>query len=549
MYQQYVQPNTSSTDNVSSSTFYHFPSSPPDQTPEQPPGPPNSSRTSPYDQEPIRSPWIARSTTEQSEPPNTTTDSSPWVPLVDTSQQQQPGQAASPHIQQTVYVHSPNVIISPASIQFDMANSPQAQQQDSQVPPPSTPIQYWTAPTTTPVGAPLPPVYSASYNPVGGTGVITSGFPAIVTPYTPPQTPIQPIPMGYVEVHVPPHLLPMDPHGMDSTTYNEVTELFQATGNGRIPTALYKVNVPSHRIQAWNNFREQLPEDHKETQQLWHGTAKDSITSICTSAFRLPDFGGMLGKGCYFALHSEKAARHAEKHANNQVLLCDVLPGSSYRTKTSAEARYACTNEDTIKSVHNSVWAENFVTPELAVYNVDQILPKYMLEFNNPTRTVGIGARPWFPKPQSKKQKFLRGIVRILLFLCTVGIGLVVPLILTFTWLERESWAASNLTEQGVCSILDVDVSCAKTCSCEYRVNVWESEDNRTVVRRHLKGHGSCGKFRPTCWYSRNNQDVDEVRFRGHHRLGAQITTISFYVVGGCLGVCCGALLFLLPNW
>eukprot|EP01006_Ploeotia_vitrea_P055889 TRINITY_DN68043_c0_g8_i1.p1 TRINITY_DN68043_c0_g8~~TRINITY_DN68043_c0_g8_i1.p1 ORF type:complete len:490 (-),score=26.22 TRINITY_DN68043_c0_g8_i1:116-1399(-) len=168
-----------------------------------------------------------------------------------------------------------------------------------------------------------------------------------------------------------------------------VTRSFTRTAGGRQLLAVWEITPPATTLAAWQHFKAGLPQSLQAVTAVWHGSSRSNISNICASHFKLPSCtsdkhnkDGMLGRSCYFATHAEKAARHAEKYNNNQLLLCDVIPGKAYCTNSHQSAAKVRAQQDTLRQYYNSVWARGYVkTPELAIFDPLAALPRFLIEF------------------------------------------------------------------------------------------------------------------------------------------------------------------------
>eukprot|EP01006_Ploeotia_vitrea_P042606 TRINITY_DN66639_c3_g4_i4.p1 TRINITY_DN66639_c3_g4~~TRINITY_DN66639_c3_g4_i4.p1 ORF type:complete len:319 (-),score=24.31 TRINITY_DN66639_c3_g4_i4:252-1208(-) len=250
--------------------------------------------------------------------------------------------------------------------------------------------------------------------------------------------------------------------------YQQVSDLFVATAAGRPVVNIFQVENPPEVTAKWQQFKDSLPEAEQERETgLWHGSSRAAISNICLSSFKLPTMaGGMLGPGCYFAQQAEKACRHAEKHANNQVLLCKVLPGVACKVATAHHAFLAANNTTEIQRHYHSLWGHSFVTPELAHFRPEAALPQFVVEFT-PTQMV-LPIPIMFPVPASPPLGVMfdstpantpdprrKGKATIFVSCWLLFVGATVATVITaVTYTGREVWADRYLTDVGTCRVV-----------------------------------------------------------------------------------------------
>merc|ERR1712217_573544 len=144
--------------------------------------------------------------------------------------------------------------------------------------------------------------------------------------------------------------------------------------------------------------------------QLFHGTRMSSAQKIATDGFKLPTYGGLYGKGIYFASNPHKSASYApesswspffrrwwekgfvdaiSRNSEGQMLLCDVFLGS---TKLVLGTWSQISPEEDLKGGwfrktfgiggYNSVYAPGVLGhTEYIVYEEHQAVPRYLFEF------------------------------------------------------------------------------------------------------------------------------------------------------------------------
>lgn len=147
--------------------------------------------------------------------------------------------------------------------------------------------------------------------------------------------------------------------------------------------------------------------DGEETKEEWgfHGSTKDSILKIALGGFLHPDDlkklkqavnvntskakpkkkknimkekpvelldDGYYGKGIYFTTYSDYAMWYSSERESDQVLLCKLLPGKSFKCFKRMDGLGCQIGHDSHVSPRGN---------EIVVFNSDQILPRYIVSF------------------------------------------------------------------------------------------------------------------------------------------------------------------------
>jgi len=142
----------------------------------------------------------------------------------------------------------------------------------------------------------------------------------------------------------------------------------------------------------------------KKNQELWgfHGTSGDSIQKISASNFLHPDAlkqlaaqkgkkkpvakhkmkekppeildDGYYGKGIYFTMFSDYALWYSEERNSDQVLLCKLLPGKSFKCTKRMDG------QGLVKGHHSHISPKG---NEIVIFDPDQILPRYIIYFES----------------------------------------------------------------------------------------------------------------------------------------------------------------------
>lgn len=134
----------------------------------------------------------------------------------------------------------------------------------------------------------------------------------------------------------------------------------------------------------------------------FHGTGPEGVEGIPKTGFRLPNEAGMFGKGIYFATDSSKSARTIYTKGSNTLLLCEVLLG---RSKTTDQADQTLNGESLKEECFDSVFAPRgsaVQNDEYVVFNPDQALVKYIIQYRSSSACVAITSKPIGAKPTRK---------------------------------------------------------------------------------------------------------------------------------------------------
>jgi len=152
----------------------------------------------------------------------------------------------------------------------------------------------------------------------------------------------------------------------------------------------FRVHCPALE-QRFDEFCEAHGRDRRASnrQKLFHGTPRESARSILSSGFRLPEKGGMFGKGVYFASAPLKSFQYAR--GDGTILLCEVALGKTmktYHANNSLEPERDLSRNWFLKALgmqnFDSVTASSgplgcVRVPEYVVYKTEQAVPRYLL--------------------------------------------------------------------------------------------------------------------------------------------------------------------------
>eukprot|EP00931_Biecheleriopsis_adriatica_P021900 TRINITY_DN14194_c0_g1_i1.p1 TRINITY_DN14194_c0_g1~~TRINITY_DN14194_c0_g1_i1.p1 ORF type:complete len:367 (-),score=26.43 TRINITY_DN14194_c0_g1_i1:43-1143(-) len=127
-------------------------------------------------------------------------------------------------------------------------------------------------------------------------------------------------------------------------------------------------------------------------KQLFHGTAASCAKSIIESGFRLPNAGGMFGKGVYFADTPLKSMQYAGGCFSRTMLLCEVELGNTMMKRMAdnsleggedMQRNWVMRTLFRAQSFHSVTAVDGFMgavrVPEYVVFNPHQCVPRYLL--------------------------------------------------------------------------------------------------------------------------------------------------------------------------
>ncbi|ELP84927.1 hypothetical protein EIN_003120 [Entamoeba invadens IP1] len=117
-----------------------------------------------------------------------------------------------------------------------------------------------------------------------------------------------------------------------------------------------------------------------EEEWAFHGSSQDAIQSISKSGFLMPKNNnktaqldsGFFGSGIYLTFYSDYALFYSEQRKSNQMLLCQVLPGKSFKCKKRMDGKKLEKGYDSHFSPKGN---------EIVMFNPKAILPKYIIQF------------------------------------------------------------------------------------------------------------------------------------------------------------------------
>lgn len=176
----------------------------------------------------------------------------------------------------------------------------------------------------------------------------------------------------------------------DDKTFARLNHLFRSTlksGHScsylRLKT-VYAIEIEKMKIE-YDLVKDKIGNVH----ELWHGSKIGNLLSILQKGFVVPPSnsahvcGRLFGNGTYFANSSTKSLNYSygywdgTRNSNCFMFLCDVAVGRYY------VPRYG----ESIKPGYDSLWAKagqsGIQNDEIVVPNVNQINPKYLLEFTS----------------------------------------------------------------------------------------------------------------------------------------------------------------------
>lgn len=152
-------------------------------------------------------------------------------------------------------------------------------------------------------------------------------------------------------------------------------------------TEIYRVDVPTSLKNKYNAAKVACKK--QKVQQLYHGTSRSALSSICNTGFRLPadDGRNMFGPGVYFAKVPQKSSDYAME---GYIIIAEVCIGKTKKLKrpqnyldpekdlkTSGFLGLGI-NRKQCDSAHAPAGAST-ISDEHIVFNPDLALPKYVI--------------------------------------------------------------------------------------------------------------------------------------------------------------------------
>ena len=166
--------------------------------------------------------------------------------------------------------------------------------------------------------------------------------------------------------------------------YDQVRKFIQP-GHNWFPDVKKIEKVTNLKLQKkWLETKSRMF-DPTRSAMKFHGTGDEGVEGITKNGFRMPQEGGMYGKGVYFATDSSKSAQDIYTKGSNKLLLCDVLLGKSYTAETAVPNM---NSEKLRKKQYDSLYAPRdtknkggVIYDEYIVYVPAQALPKYIIHY------------------------------------------------------------------------------------------------------------------------------------------------------------------------
>lgn len=177
----------------------------------------------------------------------------------------------------------------------------------------------------------------------------------------------------------------------DGKTVDKLKKLFETTKKGMHQSSAYRFKTAYHiDIAGMTRAFEARGAKMTNIWELWHGTPAANLLSIMKSGFLMPKStpgrvtGAMFGDGIYASDQSTKALNYATGYWGNGgggqtcfMFLLDMAMGKYYTPRSYSEKLPKPGYDSTFAEGQKSGVANN----EMIVYSLDQIRPKFLVEF------------------------------------------------------------------------------------------------------------------------------------------------------------------------
>lgn len=167
------------------------------------------------------------------------------------------------------------------------------------------------------------------------------------------------------------------------------SQFYQTMSSSQANFVIHSVSIicNTQSTRKYNAMKSKLMNSSKIVQEEWgfHGTSDKSIDGIAKEGFRHPDElvsnkskkivpldDGYFGKGIYFSLYSDYALYYSNTRQSNRIMLCRLLTGKVYKCKGRKDGEGLMKGYDSHYSPKGN---------EIIIFNGDQILPRYIIEF------------------------------------------------------------------------------------------------------------------------------------------------------------------------